>query len=274
MIESMENLVIVSSNEDIASINIAKMLIEGFGFRETDEKFDGSPIFIKDNLKLIRIEKDLIFADYLNDHFLADAYIFISRHKSESKIPCLTTHFPGNFSDDNSHGGKPRELARTYPSFQKEYIKQLWKLRESAPKYQIILEPMHHGPTSLTKPVIFVEIGSTEQEWKDVKAGEIISKALMNTINVIQRYDKVGIGFGGTHYSEKFTKFLIESDFALGAIASKYSLQFIDGEILNQMIEKCPQKVNYAILDWKGLGKEKTRIVELIERANLKIIKI
>jgi D-aminoacyl-tRNA deacylase len=274
MIELMENLVIVSSNEDIASINIAKMLIEGFGFRETNEKFDGSPIFVKDDLKLIRIEKDLIFADYLNDYFLADAYIFISRHKSESEIPCLTTHFPGNFSGDNSHGGKPRELAYTYPSFQKEYIKQLWKLRKSALKYQIILEPMHHGPTSLTKPVVFVEIGSTEHEWKDAKAGEIVSKALMDTINAIQRYDKVGIGFGGTHYSEKFTKFLIESDFALGAIAPKYLLQFVDERILSQMVKKCSEKVDYAVLDWKGMGKEKARIVELIERTDLKIVKI
>ncbi len=274
MIESMENLVIVSSNEDIASINIAKMLIEGFGFRETNEKFDGSPIFIKDNLKLIRIERDLIFADYLNGHFLADAYVFISRHKSESEIPCLTTHFPGNFSDNNSYGGKPKELAYTCPSFHKEYIKQLWQLRELVPNYQIIVEPMHHGPTSLNKPIIFVEIGSTENEWRDAKASKIVTRALMNAIDAKPRYDKVGIGFGGTHYSEKFTKFLIESDFALGAIASKYSLQFIDEKILSQMIKKCSQKVEYAILDWKGLGKEKARIVELIEKNNLRIIKI
>ncbi|MCP8321914.1 MAG: hypothetical protein H3Z52_13415 [archaeon] len=268
----MKSLVIVSSSEDMASINIAKMLIEKFDFREGDEKFDGSLVFIKDNLKLIRVRKDLIFADYLD--FSTDAYIFISRHKSESKLPCLTAHFLGNFSDDNSYGGKPRELAYTCPSLCKEYIKQLWRLRELAPKYQIVIETMHHGPTSLTKPVIFVEIGSTENEWKDAKAGEIVAKALMNTINAMPRYDKVGVGFGGTHYSEKFTNFLIDSDFALGAIAPKYSLQFIDEEILSQMVEKCSQKVDYAILDWKGLGKEKARIVELAERANLKIVKI
>ncbi|MGQ9469742.1 MAG: D-aminoacyl-tRNA deacylase [Nitrososphaerales archaeon] len=270
----MKSFTIVSSNKDIASINIAKILIEKFDFKDEDEKFDGSPVFIKDDLKLIRLKEDLIFADYLNDRFLTDAYIFISRHKSESKLPCLTAHFPGNFSDENSYGGRKRELAYTYPSFHKEYIKRIWQLRELAQKYQIITEPMHHGPTSLTKPVIFVEIGSTENEWRDAKAGEIVAKALMDTINAMPRYDKVGIGFGGTHYSEKFTKFLIDSDFALGAIAPKYSLQFIDEKILNQMIEKSSQKVDYAILDWKGLGKEKARIVELVKRNNLKIVKV
>jgi D-aminoacyl-tRNA deacylase len=272
MIRPMESVVIVSSNEDIASINISKMLIERFDFKEGDEKFEDSSVFIKDDLKLIMIKKDLIFADYLN--FLTDAYVFISRHKSESEIPCLTAHFPGNFSDDNSYGGKPKELAYTCPSFHKEYIKNLWRLKELAPKYQIIVEPTHHGPTSLNKPTIFVEIGSTENEWRDAKASVIVAKTLMNTIDAKPRYDKVGIGFGGTHYSEKFTKFLIESDFALGAIAPKYSLQFIDERILSQMVEKCSQKVEYAILDWKGLGKEKARIVELIEKANLKIVKI
>lgn len=268
----MESIVIVSSNEDMASINISNMLIKRFDFKEGDEKFDGSSTFIKDNLKLIRIKKDLIFADYLN--FLTDTYIFVSRHKSESGIPCLTAHFPGNFSDDNSYGGNSKELAYTCPSFHKEYIKQLWQLRDLAKNYQIVVEPMHHGPTSLNKPTIFVEIGSKESEWRDLKAGEIVAKALMNTISTKPKYNRVGIGFGGTHYSEKFTKFLIESDFALGAIASKHSLRFVDENILSQMIEKCSQKVEYAILDWKGMGKEKDRIVELIEKTNLKIVKI
>ena len=268
----MKSLVIVSSSEDIASINIAKMLIEKLDFREGDEKFDGSLVYTKDNLKLIRVKKDLIFADHLD--FSTDAYIFISRHKSESELPCLTAHLTGNFSDDNSYGGKPRELAYNCPSLYKEYVKQLWLLRELTPEYQIVIETTHHGPTSLTIPLMFVEIGSTENEWRDAKAGEIVAKALISTIKAMPRYDKVGIGFGGTHYSEKFTKFLIESEFALGAIAPKYALQFIDEEILSQMVEKCSQKVDYAVLDWKGLSTEKARMVELVKKIKLKIVKI
>jgi D-aminoacyl-tRNA deacylase len=268
----MKSLVIVSSSEDIASINIAKMLIEKFDFKEGDERFDGSSVFMKDDLKLIRVKKDLIFADYLD--FQTDAYIFISRHKSESELPCLTAHFTGNFSNDNSYGGKPRELAYTCPSLYKEYIRQLWLLRESTSEYQVVIETTHHGPTSLTKPLMFVEIGSTEKEWKDTQAAEIVAKALINTINTMPRYDKIGIGFGGTHYSEEFTKFLIDSEFALGAIVPKYALQFVNEQILSQMIEKCSQKVDYAVLDWKGLGKDKARMVKLVERANLKIVKI
>ncbi|NWG09777.1 MAG: hypothetical protein HXX80_05685 [Nitrososphaerales archaeon] len=270
----MKNFAMFSFSEDIASMNMAKRLIENFGFRESNKEFDGSPAFLKDNLRLIRVKTDLIFADYIDDFFPADAYIFLSRHKSESELPCLTAHFPGNFSDDNSYGGRARELAYTYPSLHKEFMIRLWQTRDLVPNYQIVTEPMHHGPTSLGKPVIFIEIGSTEKEWRDVKAGEIVVKALMDTINAMSRWSKVGIGFGGTHYSEKFTKFLIESEFALGAIAPKYALQFVDDEMLGQMVEKCSQKVDHAVLDWKGLGKEKQRIIELVEGANLKVVKI
>lgn len=268
----MKSLVIVSSTEDVASINIAEILKEKFDFKKGDEKFDGSSVFVRDNLRLIGIKRDLIFADNLG--FSTDAYIFVSRHKSESEFPCLTAHFTGNFSNDNSFGGKPRELAFTCPSLFKEYIRQLWLLRELAPEYQIVIETTHHGPTSLTRPLMFVEIGSTEKEWRDTRAGEIVAKALMNAMKVMPIYDKVGIGFGGTHYSEKFTRFLVESEIALGAVAPKHALQFIDEHILSLMAEKSSQKVEYAVLDWKGLSKEKARIVEYVERANLEIVKI
>ena len=43
-------------------------------------------------------------------------------------------------------------------------------------------------------------------------------------------------------------------------------------DILKQMIEKCEQKVKFAIVDKKGIGKEKRRILELLENNNLEII--
>lgn len=269
----MGRFTIVCSRKDIASVNIANMLIEKLDFRESKEEFDASPIFFKGDIKLVKVKPDLIFADHLGV-LSTDVYIFVSRHKSESKMPCLTAHFPGNFYHDSSYGGRPRELAYTWPSFHKEYIRRLWQMRESVPSYQIVTEPMHHGPTSLPKPVIFVEIGSTEKEWRDEKAVEVVSKALMETIEVMPKDYKVGIGFGGTHYSRKFTELLIDSEFALGAIAPKYALPFIDEQILNQMVEKCSQKVDYAILDKKGLGAEKAKIVELAKRANIELVKV
>ncbi len=250
---------------------MAQHLIEHHGFKETSERFEDSPIYQKDETQLIRTENELL---QLNDPgFKPDAHIFLSRHRSESKIPTLTAHFPGNFSDDASYGGRPRELGRTYPSLHRAYLKTLEDLRDRVPDYKVVTEPMHHGPTSFSTPVLFVEIGSSEERWNDSSAVETVCEAVVKTINNHYPAEKIAVGFGGKHYSEKFTQLVIESDCALGAIAPKYVLQHINQSILNQMISRSSEKITYAVIDWKGVN-DRTRIISLAKEAGLEIIRI
>jgi D-aminoacyl-tRNA deacylase len=58
----------------------------------------------------------------------ADSFIFLSKHRSDSRIPTLTCHCTGNFSD-NPHGGNPKEIAVSYPSLQKGYLKAITSAR-------------------------------------------------------------------------------------------------------------------------------------------------
>jgi D-tyrosyl-tRNA(Tyr) deacylase len=44
--------------------------------------------------------------------------------------------------------------------------------------------------------------------------------------------------------------------------------------MLNQMIAKSIEKVRYIIVDWKGLGKEKNRIMTLVENTGLEVLKV
>jgi|TARA_B100000315_G_scaffold105304_1_gene96490 D-aminoacyl-tRNA deacylase len=266
-----DNIVLVSSNQDIASRNMAQHLIETYRFKEINQRFEGSPIYKKDRIYLIKTSKELLLLDEPN--FDPVAYIFLSRHTSESGIPSLTAHFPGNFSNVASFGGAPTELAYTYPSLHREYLKQLKQLKNNVFRYSIVTEPMHHGPTSFSKPVLFVEIGSTQEHWQDRTAIETVCEAVMATIESEYSADKISIGFGGTHYSEKFTNLIIESNYALGAIMPKYALPNLDKFILNQMITKSVEKVSYAILDWKGVQK-KDRIISLVEESGLEIVKL
>ncbi|MCL4436766.1 MAG: hypothetical protein M1387_08645 [Thaumarchaeota archaeon] len=266
------NLLLVSSNRDSASRNMAQHLIENYGFKETSEQFEDSPIYQKDETRLIRTEKELL---HLNDPgFKPDAYIFLSKHRSESQIPTLTAHFPGNFSEDASYGGNPRELGYTYPSLHRAYLKNLEQLREHVPDYKIVTEPMHHGPTSFQTPVLFVEIGSSEERWNDQLAVETVCEAVVKTItNHHSPAEKIAVGFGGTHYSEKFTQLVIETSYALGAIAPKYALQHINQPIINQMKSRCSEKITYAIIDWKGVN-DRPRIISLAEETGLEIVKV
>lgn len=270
----LNRLVIVASIKDLAGINVANYLIENHGFLKADECFEGQSVYIKDDVKLIFTQKDLLKAEHLDAYFDPICFIFISRHKSESKVPCLTAHFPGNFADDTSFGGRGKELAFTYPSLMMNYMKALTSLADEAEGYDIVVETTHHGPTSLKKPVLFVEIGSSEEQWNDHRAIKTVSKALADTIKMKSSAQKVGIGFGGPHYSQKFTKALVKEDFGLGAIAPKHMLSYVDEEIIDQMIIKSIEPVHYAVLDWKGLGQEKIRLLKLLEDKGLEVVRL
>jgi D-aminoacyl-tRNA deacylase len=205
----------------------------------------------------------------------ADVFIFLSKHRSHSSIPTLTCHSTGNFSADNSYGGNPRQIAISYPSLQKGYLKAITAVKHKVPEYEIVMEATHHGPTSLNKPVLFIELGSSEKQWADENAAAVICDALLDILqNGFERCKKVGIGLGGTHYPKKFNTLLVESKFGLAAVASKYNLEAIDNAMLGQMIEKSVEKVTYIVLDSKGLGRDKDRILKLTEETSLELYRL
>ena len=57
-------------------------------------------------------------------------------------------------------------------------------------------------------------------------------------------------------------------------VAAKHNLKSIDRDMLDQMITKSSEKVTHIITDWKGLGKEKNRIMGLMENTGLEILRI
>jgi D-aminoacyl-tRNA deacylase len=205
----------------------------------------------------------------------ADVFIFLSKHKSHSSIPTLTCHFTGNFSTDNPHGGYPRQIAIAYPSLLKGYLKAITAARQRVPGYEVIIEATHHGPTSINKPILFVELGSSEKQWRDENAAAVVCETLLGVLdNGFEHSEKIGIALGGTHYPQKFNKLLLETNFALGAVASKYSLEAIDQQMLNQMIEKSIEKVTHVILDNKGLGMQKDRILKILRDSALEVCRV
>lgn len=255
-------------------MNIARSLIDLHGFDKTSREFEGNPVFERESSLLAFSSKDMIHVENLDAHFSPSLYIFASRHRSESGIPSLTAHFTGNFTRDAPFGGSPRELSFTYPSVLKGYMKRLSENSRKLGNYLVVLEPTHHGPTSFRSPIIFVEQGSTQHEWDDTEAAATVANTIMETLAARPSYPKIGIGFGGPHYSTKFTDYLLSSDVALAAVAPKYVLEYVDHPIVNQMIQKSVEKVTHAIIEWKGLGPSKDRILDLVKVAGLKTERI
>ena len=84
----------------------------------------------------------------------------------------------------------------------------------------------------------------------------------------------MGIALGGTHYPTKFNQLLLETDFGLAAVAAKHNLTSIDQSMIQQMISKSVEKVTHAIVDRKGLGKEKNRILQLVKAKELELLEV
>jgi len=204
----------------------------------------------------------------------ASSFIFLSKHVSNSQIPTLTCHCTGNFGD-NPYGGNPDEIAISYPSLQKAYLKAVTAVKQKVEGYDVIIEATHHGPTSLKKPVLFVELGSSEKQWSDRNAAGLICETLLTILDGgIDRCKKIGVALGGMHYPSKFNRLLLESEFGLAAIASKHNLESIDSQILDQMIKKSVEEVTHIVVDSKGLGSQKERIMKMAESTGLEIYKV
>ena len=265
--------VILASTTDLASRTLADALVEAEGFESTGVNLLGHPVFQKDSFLLARFEGMIVHPPALDEYFNPQSYIFLSRHSAESGIASLTAHTTGNFSTEAKFGGEGRELGRADPSLLKNYLIALWKHRDEVGNYEITMEATHHGPTALQKPVLFVELGSSEKYWGDRKAASVVGRALMESLREKNIWSRVAIGFGGTHYPEKFTKLLIEGDMAFAFVAPKYALENVDEKMVGQMIQRSTAPVRYAALDWKGLGPHKERIVSLVKQYGLEEIR-
>ena len=264
---------LIVSDLDPASRTMLKYLQEYKNFVKVDDFCFLSSLY--ENISIHRSKNQLVYTDYLdNISTKTDAYIFLSRHQSKSRIPSLTCHFPGNFFL-NSYGGNKSELGISYPSLQKLYLKKICQLREKAPLCDITIETTHHGPTNIKKPVMFVEIGSDENQWINMEIASIVCDSILDILPrklISAKY--IGIGLGGNHYGSKFNKLILDTDYGIGHIANKYNLINIDNSMLNQMILRSYEKVSYIIIDQKGLGNEKEKILNLLKNTELEIIKI
>ena len=65
----------------------------------------------------------------------------------------------------------------------------------------------------------------------------------------------------------KSNKVMLKSEYAIGHICAKYNLDILDIDLVKQAMEKSNSK--FVLLDWKGLGKEKQRILEILEKNNV-----
>ena len=136
--------------------------------------------------------------------------------------------------------------------------------------YDITMEATHHGPL-IDKPCIFVEIGSTENEWRDNKAGFVIAKTISEIIEEFKPnpYNEIAVAIGGPHYCPNFNKIQLRSNVAISHVIPQYAFPFTE-EMITEAVHKTEEELDFVLLDWKGLGKWKNKVIKLLEDYGIK----
>lgn len=245
---------IVTSSADPAGVNFRKVFKERFGGANQEGNFF-----------LVEINERSPFAQKLPE---AELYIFASRHAAESGKKALCVHATGNWSQAVV-GGNPQELSFTDPSLMKSVFLEMAKEKEKRglTEYDLTLECTHHGPTDLKKPSFFVEVGSTQTEWNDMRAIESVVDALLRAPRVKW---KTAVGFGGGHYPIKLTEIESKTDIALGHICPKYETP--DFGMIKQAVQKCGAEL--LVIEWKGTNQQQHELItEAAEKLGILLLR-
>lgn len=275
-------ILLVHSSRDLAGKNIANCILANYNFAKTDQTYQETPIFTatvnERKVTFITLKDESVNAQKLPEDFPDARFIvFLSRHSSQSGKPTLSVHTPGNFGDAEL-GGLPKSISVAPAVAMQTALKAMVHYREPLSlvfDYQVSYECTHHGP-SLNVPTMFVELGSSPAQWGDIKAAEVVAHSAMTAIATFtQPTSSAVLGIGGTHYNEKFTTMALVGAAAFGHMIPKYAIPNVDPAMIKQCMERTYEKVQLAMLDWKGIKSEdKPALLAALESAGLPYQKV
>lgn len=269
-------IVIISSTEDEAGSNIKKKLL-ALDEWESVNTFFNKPVYQHQSLKdiyIVSIPDKTIFHDNLDNELYQtfqsklSQLIFISRHRSESGEPTLSTHPIGNYADA-LYGGRQRTIIPSMPRLMTSLLYEMkTQAKENKLPHKVTFEVTHHGPF-LTTPTLFVEVGSTLEEWKKEKPARVVALALLTVLHgkkYEHEYSKeipVLLGIGGGHYAPRFTRVALKKNVSFGHMIPSYHVKpgHIDKEIIKKALQATPD-VSGMYLDRKALSKASRKTFE------------
>ncbi len=264
---------VICSTKDLASMSIRDSLLSLLDFDVI--KAGDYVIYISDEIGIAEVDKDLIYADYidlrLSKYVKFNEILFASRHSSKDKRKIFCVHVSGNVNRAE-YGGKPYSLAKPSPITMKNYVLALKDKLYKKPEFEFTLEATHHGPSEISTPSAFYEIGSTEEEWRDDEAASIVAESIVEAVRSDKKDWKIAVGVGGTHYVPRQTEIILRTDFTFGHNFAKYTFEGLNRDILVKAVEISSAK--YIIYDEKSvISKVKKLITDVADELGVKVLK-
>ncbi len=200
-----------------------------------------------------------------------DFLCFLSRHSGETG-PLLSAHFTGNFGPAD-YGGADGELARACPDAQKAVVEAL---AEHAPEeYDVGIECTHHGPSRVGVPSMFVELGSSGEEWDDPDGARAVARAVLDLKGISpDRADgddtRHVVGFGGGHYAPRFERVVRETDWAVGHVGADWPLEAMGPVGEHRDVVRAAFEESAA--DFALVDGDRSRLTETIEDLGYRVV--
>ena len=277
-------VVIVFPKRDQAASSMWNIIEESSLFKRLDSEQEIYAYNRRPNdIKAIHVDNDGVNISNLEEIINTDLFIFASRHSAESGFPALLIHTPGNWGEARL-GGNSNELAYSSALAIKIGLKNLRFFKDDLKleEYRVGIEVTHHGPTNMSTPLCFMELGSSEKYWTDKRGAEGVAKAIIKTAEEYlkaksrENGESVYVGFGGNHYAYRFEKKLYsEESILIGHIAPKYVLDHINYEIVKQAFEKTIENPFAAMVDKKGTRSEhRKKIREFIDKLGKEYLEV
>lgn len=212
------------------------------------------------------------------EHFQSKAKIivFVTKHDSVSKIPSFCVHTQGNWGNAEL-GGKPQTIAPCPVVLKNKLYVNLTKVaNQLQPSYDVVNEATHHGP-DLNIPCVFIEIGSTINEWEIPLNAQVITQTIHQTL---QEYvDETSnipcyFGIGGPHTCTNFNSLAAQEKILLGHVCPNYAIMDVTPNLINQAINKHSIRPK-IVVDWKALNSaQRSHITKILEECNITFIKL
>ncbi len=299
---------LLASRADSASVNLHRAVLALGSWSNAEDYSHG--ILHRHNEKevhLLLIEQLHIHADALdklhekNCDVIVEEVLVLSRHSSKSGIPSLSVHtigVPGEVphGEPAFAGGLKGLAVPPSPRFSVLFKKLQEETIESglADEFDVTLETTHHGPV-LSSPTLYLEIGSTENEWDRQDASYVWAKVLSDVLGLAggkemgcwPGHGDVMIGFGGGHYAPRHTAVINQGNFWMGHLLANYALQFDDSnsdslpsgpwlhavkEVVRATRESYPGGLIFAHLDRKSFkGWQRSALINALNEIGVEI---
>ena len=279
-------VLIIASNKDPASINIKNCLLKQSQWENINTFYENKVYknIKNQNLIIITINDRKISHDNIDTEVQKNLglkpklAIFISRHTSKTGNPTLTLHPIGNYGKA-LFGGRDKKLIQSAPIIMTELLRILKRnANEKNLYHNVCFEVTHHGP-NISVPSLFIEVGSTLDEWKKISPANAVAKSILELFELSYLDNRstdipVLIGVGGGHYAPRFTDIALDRKVAFGHMIPTYQIN--SGVIDELMIEdliKNTRNLSGVYIHRKALKKSQvTEFKKIFKNKGIRII--